>query len=353
MNVSGAESFDQDPKLGDGRPSGEVLSARVLFGGSGGALAVGAVAAIFVAAGSGASWSEGLRWSLYMIASGVIAVIVGLIFGVPRARSEFVAGASERYSSNSNLEQISDWLTKLLVGAGLVQLASAPGRLAKLGDYLGSGLEVPSSAAYSLAAVVYGAGVGFTCGYLWTRLRMRIYLEAAEVQAAYASKQRALASIVQTQNQVNEQSEPRRDVDRAVQRALEARKAVGGRRIAPILWVDDVPSNNTALIAALNTLDIEVQLADSTAKAMELIGQRNYGLVISDLGRQEGDHYNDRAGIDLLDQIRARDTTVPVIIFGTYRALALQDELRAHGATAVTTRASELLELATKAVTAP
>src|SRR5271166_176498 len=94
----------------------------------------GGLAGIFVALGSGAPWSEGLRWFLYMIATAVIAVILGLVFGVPRARSEFIAGATERYAANSNLEQISDWLTKLLVGAGLVQLTSVPGRRSRPGD---------------------------------------------------------------------------------------------------------------------------------------------------------------------------------------------------------------------------
>src|SRR5690348_5138906 len=124
----------------DDSPSGDILSARVLYGGSGAALVVGSLAGILVAVGAHAPWSEGLRWFLYMIATAVLALILGLIFGVPRARSEFIAGASERYASNSNLEQISDWLTKLLVGAGLVQLTSTPGRLRDLGEYLGSGM---------------------------------------------------------------------------------------------------------------------------------------------------------------------------------------------------------------------
>jgi CheY-like chemotaxis protein len=351
MSTADPDSPGQQRSVDDS-PSGEILSARVLYGGSGATLAVGGLAGIFVALGSGAPWSEGLRWFLYMIATAVIAVILGLIFGVPRARSEFIAGASERYASNSNLEQISDWLTKLLVGAGLVQLTSMPGRLADLGDYLGKGMTIPNAAAFSLSAVAYGAGVGFTAGYLWTRLRMRMYLEAADVRAADASKRRALTDTLRRQNEANAESEPGRDLERAAQQAIEARKYVGSGSIAPILWVDDTPTNNTALIGALRSLDIEVELARSTAEGMELFDRRNYGLVISDLGRQEEGEYRDRAGIDLVKAIRAKDKAVPIIIFGTYRALGMQDELRAAGATKVTTRASELLEQATRAVTA-
>ena len=74
-----------------------------------GALLAGGLAAVLVSVGSGAGWGDGLRWLLYMIAAAAVTIIVGLIFGVSRARAEFVAGASERYASNSNLEQISDW----------------------------------------------------------------------------------------------------------------------------------------------------------------------------------------------------------------------------------------------------
>src|ERR1700730_13401118 len=46
---------------------------------------------------------------------------VGFLFGVPRVGS---TPASTRI--NTNLEQISDWLTKILVGVGLTQLHKLP-----------------------------------------------------------------------------------------------------------------------------------------------------------------------------------------------------------------------------------
>ena len=67
-------------------------------------------------------------------------VLVGILFGIPRTlQTDEPPGDSLSsrthvgYRVNTNLEQISDWLTKILVGIGLVQLpdiALAVGRLA-------------------------------------------------------------------------------------------------------------------------------------------------------------------------------------------------------------------------------
>jgi CheY-like chemotaxis protein len=128
---------------------------------------------------------------------------------------------------------------------------------------------------------------------------------------------------------------------------------VGGGSIAPILWVDDVPQNNSAIVASLRSLDIEVDEVRSTAEALQALNRRSYGLIISDLGRQESDGYNPTAGVDLITAVRAIDISVPIFIFGTHRAVAMQRGLLDAGATLVTTRASVLFEEATKAVTVP
>jgi hypothetical protein len=152
------------------------------------ALLVGGFIATLSSLLSGGSGGEALRFTLYILAAGALSSILGLIFGVPRARLDFVAGTTERYAANSNLEQISDWLTKLLVGAGLVEVANLPGGLSSLGSYLGDDLSTRNASALAVGSVAYGAGVGFVGGYLWTRLRLRFFLETSERLAAEASK---------------------------------------------------------------------------------------------------------------------------------------------------------------------
>ena len=66
----------------------------------------------------------------FMLAGGAftIGALLGFLFGVPRALTGATQEAGLR--SNTNLEQISDWLTKILVGVGLVEI----GRLASSGE---------------------------------------------------------------------------------------------------------------------------------------------------------------------------------------------------------------------------
>jgi DNA-binding NtrC family response regulator len=106
------------------------------------------------------------------------------------------------------------------------------------------------------------------------------------------------------------------------------------------------------MIESLRSLDIEVELARSTNEALEQLGRRNYGLIISDLGRREPQGYNPMAGIDMIRAVRELDASVPIFIFGTHRALGMKDDLLREGATLVTTRASVLFEEATRTVTA-
>jgi CheY-like chemotaxis protein len=211
-------------------------------------------------------------------------------------------------------------------------------------------MQITNAAAVTVASVAYGSGVGFVFGYLWTRLRMRLLLESSDRLAAEVAQTRDIAESLRKQNEKFAQTEAGRDLDRAAELAVKARKAVGSGSIAPILWVDDMPQNNTSLIDSLRSLDIEVELARSTGEAVEAFNRRSYGLLISDLGRQEGANYNPNAGVDLIRAVRAEDPVVPIIIFATHRAVAMEDELLREGATLVTNRASVLFEEATRAV---
>ena len=62
-------------------------------------------------------------WALACLADGSL---LGIVFGIPRSASQihFTRPEDDRpeFQANTNMEQISDWLTKILVGAGLVDL---------------------------------------------------------------------------------------------------------------------------------------------------------------------------------------------------------------------------------------
>lgn len=85
--------------------------------------------------------------------------------------------------SNTNLEDISDWLTKILVGVGLTQLGTIGGGLAKLGNALEPALGgAPNSGAFGVALVITFALTGFLGAYLWTRLTLPIAFQRAETE---------------------------------------------------------------------------------------------------------------------------------------------------------------------------
>jgi hypothetical protein len=77
---------------------------------------------------------------------------------------------------NTNLEDISDGITKVLLGAGLAQANAIIIGAGRLADFLGPSFG-PGSAgkAVAIATIIYGALEGFFAGYLATRL----YLTAA------------------------------------------------------------------------------------------------------------------------------------------------------------------------------
>jgi hypothetical protein len=116
---------------------------------------------------------------LVLAAAGTITgALVGFIFGVPRVLAEEATrteptarGVRSLITANTNLEQISDWLTKILVGVGLTQfreLADAAGRLFRaLGPSFGGGAQ---GRAFAGGLLIYSCALGFVLGWLFSRL---------------------------------------------------------------------------------------------------------------------------------------------------------------------------------------
>ena len=68
------------------------------------------------------------------------------------------------------MEQVSDWLTKIIVGVSLVEIGRLIPALAKLAEILKAPLGgQPSSAALGVGVIIAGSLTGFFFIYLWTR----------------------------------------------------------------------------------------------------------------------------------------------------------------------------------------
>lgn len=138
-----------------------------------------------------AAMSVGFFVSLASIAAGGL---LGFIFGIPRSVAAADATPSlgtagspgSTYRANTNLEQISDWLTKILVGVGLIQLGSIGDSLSGLIREVASGLNPagPTKSDVSVAAallVVYTV-LGFVGGYVVSRtMLMRLFRKAEQL----------------------------------------------------------------------------------------------------------------------------------------------------------------------------
>jgi hypothetical protein len=133
--------------------------------------------------------------TMFAVASMLGGGLFGFLFGIPRTLQQqrdgedIVAGnrAAEdkpsTYGPNTNLEQISDWLTKILVGAALIQVSKLRQILGdtatNLGPSFGGG---EAGRAFALATILSYMLLGFLMGYVWTRLYFAGALRAADVE---------------------------------------------------------------------------------------------------------------------------------------------------------------------------
>lgn len=129
-------------------------------------------------------------------ASAFVGGTLGFLFGIPRtlqqegttspadashARPDSTPPARVDYRVNTNLEQISDWLTKILVGVGLTQISGIRQGISSLTNFAAQGLGPPALAqVFALALLSYSFVLGFLFGYLWTRLFLAGALRAAD-----------------------------------------------------------------------------------------------------------------------------------------------------------------------------
>ena len=144
--------------------------------------AAGASLAILVYA-----WDDWDMLALAILVAGgawVAGGLLGFLFGIPRSLAEQTkvegGDAAASYRANTNLEQISDWLTKILVGVGLVQFTSFATKFGDLVQFLGPSLggDQVGEAFAGAILVLFSVG-GFLSFYLFTR----IYLPRAFAQA--------------------------------------------------------------------------------------------------------------------------------------------------------------------------
>ncbi len=139
-----------------------------------------------------------VSWALACFVAGGL---LGFLFGIPRVlqkdlqsegvrpktdpRVDVLSRSTYRMLINTNLDDVSDWLTKIVVGVGLVELRKIPGLLVRLAGMIAGELgsnQVP----FIIAVIVYFTIVGFMSGYLTTRMFVQRAFRIADLYASGA-----------------------------------------------------------------------------------------------------------------------------------------------------------------------
>jgi hypothetical protein len=127
-----------------------------------------------------------LLWSSACVVAGAG---LGFLFGIPKVLSEQPAPRTKDQAAsdantvrssdfgyqqrvNSNLEEISDWLTKIIVGLGLVELGKVFDYFKQAAAVIGVSVRMAHFAGQGFGAglIIFFSGVGFLGSYLLTRL---------------------------------------------------------------------------------------------------------------------------------------------------------------------------------------
>lgn len=172
---------------------------------------VPAVGVVAIGLYAGSVHGAGTAGTAILVAAGawVSGALLGFIFAVPQSSGSgatattIAAGTPIVYHSNANLEQISDWLTKILVGLGLVELGKIVTETNKLVGFLAPALgNEPSSKPFALAVLIVYSVSGFMAIYLVTRIFLG---------RLFAQTEQSLNSVVQQAVQESQHAQDIKD----------------------------------------------------------------------------------------------------------------------------------------------
>jgi len=129
---------------------------------------------------------------LWLLACLVAGGGLGFLFSIPKVTQsnnkkveDSVNDVVYHLHVNSNLTEISDWLTKIIVGLGLVNLVKIPPYFQSVAMTLSNGIDTDdksSSLAFAYGLIACYTILGFLFGYLFTRLYLSTAISKADQQ---------------------------------------------------------------------------------------------------------------------------------------------------------------------------
>ncbi|GBD44798.1 hypothetical protein HRbin40_02288 [bacterium HR40] len=176
------------------------------------AVAIGLVVVALWAVATAASWRQTVGlFALTAITAGAAAATgaaLGFLFGVPRiGRPEGEGSEQARLAFNTNLVEVSDWLTKLLLGATLVQIGDLAGYIGQIAGALADP-SVPGHRGAVAAVLVYFFVVGFLGFYLVTQIYLTLAFKRASDYLSPSEDEESLQRVAKALRAVATGSQP-------------------------------------------------------------------------------------------------------------------------------------------------
>lgn len=171
---------------------------------------------------------------LWVLASLIAGTAIGFLFGIPKIlqTEKQTSDGTDAQSSdkrsfyrqqvNTNLTEISDWLTKIIVGLTLINLANIPPYMSRLADTVAFGLnsnDASKEKSFALAIIICFPVLGFFFGYLYTRLFLAGAFSRADQDATESKIRQAVDAEAQAASNTNLLESGRQPTERQLEAA--------------------------------------------------------------------------------------------------------------------------------------
>jgi hypothetical protein len=192
-------------------------------------LAVLGIILLLIATLSLPSLRDGIRFAsiglISALASGALGLSLGLLFGLPTlaARAASLSNANSNsttpnspplstsraqplYGDNTSIEQVADWLTKIIIGLGLTQFDAFTERFDATARMVSAAMlgvaEEKANPVFGGALLLGAFLLCFLASYLWSRRYLPIELAGARVdQLAAEERHIQRTEVMRTQQQ--------------------------------------------------------------------------------------------------------------------------------------------------------
>ena len=232
---------------------------------------------------------------------------------VPASITGGIANSSIIPSENTNLEEISDWLTKIIVGVGLVELKQAPAGLKRLADFFSTTCGNEFCGALFLMMGAFFFITGFIASYILARVYLKLAIALTGQLLEPDVKRLVRETAEKTARQTADAAITKAGPVRALALISEARSTV-----------DTAGSGDTQLDKAISLLDEALQSNPSKDLSAYALVEKARAIKRKALQKEGTDRETLlRHALDLLVQARQLIPDYPSAIYNTacYNAL--------------------------------